>query len=235
MSDWQPRVFWKTAEAIETDAGHEVRLDGRPVRTPAKTQLVLPTAALAAAICQEWQAQEEVVDPGKMPLTRTANSVLDKVMPQQAGVAEVIAEYGGADLLCYRASGPSELVARQAEAWDPLLKWAEEHLDAPLRVGEGVVHVAQPAESLAALRARVLKLSPWQLAAFHDLVALSGSLVIGFAATQNKLPVEELWQTSRIDETWQIEQWGEDDEATATAAVKQAAFLDAHRFLELCK
>ncbi|OYW57962.1 MAG: ATPase, partial [Rhodobacterales bacterium 12-65-15] len=141
---------------------------------------------------------------------------------------------GGSDLLCYRATGPAALVERQAKAWDPLLDWAAAALNAPLVVTSGLMPVDQPGASLAALGARVGALSPFQLAAFHDLVALSGSLVLGLALTEGKVTAETAWTLSRLDEEWQVELWGADEEATEAAALKWQAFSTADRFFALC-
>lgn len=233
MSEWKQKRFWKAAGVAELDGGYGVTLDGRTLRSPAKAILSVPSRALADALAAEWDAQEDVVDPRSMPLTRTANSAIDKVRIQRAEVADILADYGGTDLLCYRAEGPEPLVARQAEVWDPLLDWAAQTLNAPLNVGAGVMHLAQPDASLKSLHERVHALDHWQLAAFHDLVALSGSLVIGFAACESPWSREDLWQASRLDELWQIEQWGPDEEAAEVAALKAAAFADAARFYDL--
>lgn len=233
MTEWAPKRFWKTATTEAVEGGHAVALDGRAVRTPAKARLIVPTAALAAAIAAEWDAQDERIDPGTMPFTRMANSAIDKVRPQFADVAEMVAAYGDADLLCYRADAPEELVTRQAQAWDPLLDWAADQLGARLTPRTGIMHSAQDAQALAALSARVHGLGPFQLVAFHDLVALTGSLVIGFALAESHLSVARAWQVSRIDEQWQIEQWGEDEEAQEIAARKFADLQHAHRFFAL--
>ncbi|MFM7334135.1 MAG: ATP12 family chaperone protein, partial [Tabrizicola sp.] len=182
----------------------------------------------------EWQAQEGKVNPETMPFTRTANSAIDKVAPQFDAVAAMLAEYGGSDLLCYRAEAPPDLVARQAEAWDPILVWALERFGADLLVTSGVMHVAQPPESLVGLHRRVAGMSAFQLSAFHDLVALSGSLVLALAVTDRRVTAEQAWSLSRIDEDWQISLWGEDEEAAEIAALKRAAFLQADRFYGLC-
>lgn len=234
MSTWAPRRFWTTAAAVPVEGGFTVQLDGRPVRTPLKSPLVVPTLALAEAIAAEWQAQEGKVDPETMPFTRMANSAIDKVAPQFDAVADMLAEYGGSDLLCYRAEGPADLVALQTRGWNPLLDWAEQVLAAPLRQTAGVIHVAQPAASLAVLRQAVHELTPFQLSAFHDLVAISGSLVLALAVTRCRISAEEAWTLSRIDEAWQIALWGEDEEAAEAAARKHAAFLQADRFFQLC-
>ncbi len=234
MSTWTARRFWTTASAVPVEGGFTVHLDARPVRTPLKAPLVVPTLALAEAVAAEWQAQEKTVNPETMPFTRTANSAIDKVMPQFAAVADMLAEYGGSDLLCYRAEGPADLVALQAQGWDPLLDWSRDVLGAPLRTAAGVMHVAQPDASLAALRDQVHALSAFRLAAFHDLVAISGSLVLALAVARDRITADEAWTLSRIDEDWQISQWGEDEEAAESAALKRAALLQADRFFALC-
>lgn len=233
MSEWKAKRFWKEAGIAPTDGGWQVLLDSRPVRTPAKAALVLPTQALARAVAAEWQAQEERIDPRSMPVTRTSNSAIDKVALQRAEVAEMLAAYGGSDLLCYRALGPAELVARQAVEWDPLLDWARERYGAGLSTVSGVMPVTQDAAALERLSAPVREMEPFALAAFHDLVALSGSLVLALAVIEERLEAEEAWRLSRLDEEWQIEQWGADEEAEAMAQVKRAAFLDAAAFWRL--
>lgn len=234
MSVWAARRFWTAATAVPVDGGYTVQLDARPVRTPLKAPLVLPTIALAKAVAAEWQAQEKAVNPETMPFTRTANSAIDKVQPQFAAVTDMLADYGGSDLLCYRAEGPAGLVARQAQSWDPLLDWARDDLAAPLRQATGVMHVAQPEASLAALRHQVHAMSAFQLAAFHDLVAISGSLVLALAVARGRITADEAWTRSRVDEDWQISLWGEDEEAAEAAARKREALLQADRFYGLC-
>lgn len=221
--------------AAETEGGFTVLLDGRGVKTPAKTPLVVPTLGLAQAIAAEWDAQDGEVKPLTMPFTRGANAALDKVATQFDEVAAMIAEYGGSDLLCYRAEGPDGLIARQAQAWDSVLDWAAETLGARLSVAAGVMHVAQDADVLNGLHAQVRAMSPFELAAFHDLVGLSGSLILGFAAVHDLKPVTDLWDLSRIDETWQQEQWGVDDEAAELAETKRQAFMQAKRFYDLTR
>lgn len=230
MSDWQPKRFWKQARAEACDGGFTVTLDGRPVRTPAKAPLALPTRTMAEAVALEWDAQEKTVDPRTMPVTRGANAAIDKVATQRAEVLALLAEYGDSDLLCYRAAGPDELIAQQAAAWDPMLDWAAEALGARLLVGQGVMHVPQPPEALEELTAALSAFDNFALAAVHDLVSLSGSLVLALAVTEDVATVEQAWTTSRIDEHWQIAQWGEDEEAAAAEQLKRLAFCDAARF-----
>ncbi len=233
MSDWKPKRFWTESAVVETEGGFTVELDGRRVKTPAKAALVLPTRAMADEVAAEWDAQEKVIDPTVMPFTRSANAAIDKVHHQHAEVADMLADYGDSDLLCYRAAHPQELQERQAEQWDPALDWAAETLSARLLPVAGVLHQPQPTAALTTLRQRVHGLSDFQMAAFHDLVSLSGSLILGFAAAHNWRSAEEIWGISRLDELWQIEQWGHDDEANAVAETKKTAFLHAKRFFDL--
>lgn len=233
MTGWVARRFWTTVTVEPTGTGFCVLLDARPVRSPAKALLTLPTRAMAEAMAGEWRAVEGVIDPTAMPVTRAANSAADKVAPQFAEVARLIADYGGTDLLCYRAETPQELCDEQAAAWDPMLAWAAQRLGAPLSATRGVVHVEQPSDSLDRLSEAVLRATPFQLAALHDLVALTGSLVLGLATTREEFRPEELWRLSRIDEDWQARLWGEDEEAAAAAAQKRADFLAAHAFWRL--
>ncbi|RKF12869.1 ATPase [Roseovarius spongiae] len=233
MSEWKSRRFWTRAEVARAKGGHTIELDGRPVRTPLKSALIVPTRAMAEAIAAEWDAQEEVIAPLSMPVTRSANSAIDKVAPQRAAVADMLADYGDADLLCYRAAAPAELVAQQAAAWDPLLDWADSELGARLGPRTGVMHEPQDPAALRKLRAEVHALDDFALTALHDLVSLSGSLVIGIAAMRDAQDIKTLWEISRLDENWQISIWGEDEEAAQAAAHKAEAFLHAKRFFDL--
>lgn len=235
MSEWAAKRFWSEASVVEAEGGFTVHLDARPVRTPAKSAMIVPTRAMADEIAAEWQAQDDLIKPDQMPVTRAANSAIDRVGPQFTEVAEVIADYGDCDLICYRADSPQELVARQIEAWGPLLAWSADALQAPLEPRIGVIHAPQDPASLQALRVRVHAFDAFELTALHDLVALSGSLVIGFAVCHNFREASALWETSRIDENWQIEQWGVDEEAEIEAARKRDAFMDAYRFYKNCR
>lgn len=236
MSGWKPRRFWKeTRIQPEPGGGWGLRLDARPLRTPAKTPLVVPTPDLAHAIAAEWEAQSDEVRPASMPLTRMANSAIDKVAPQHAAVVAEVARYGASDLLCYRAVAPADLVARQAAVWDGYLDWADQALGARLRVTAGVVPVAQPEAAVARLTAEVAAQDPFALVGLHDLVAISGSLVIGLAVARRQRAPAEAFAASRIDEAWQAELWGLDDEAAAAEADKRAAFETAATFLHLCR
>jgi chaperone required for assembly of F1-ATPase len=232
MTAWAQKRFWETAEVHAVGEGFEVRLDGRKLRTPQKSELHVPTLSLATEIANEWQAQEDKIDPESMPVTRMANSAIDKVAPQFDAVAALVAAYGESDLLCYRAAFPVELVAKQAECWDPYLQWAESNFGASLETGVGVMHVTQPKRSIDILNAEVHALTPFELACFHDLVSISGSLILGLAVSQNFKSVDEIWRASRVDEDWQESQWGEDDEAVAYAKSKRQGFSEAYNFFK---
>lgn len=235
MSVWKARRFWTEAREVPAEGGFAVALDGRPLRTPARAPVVVPTEALACALAEEWQAQSEVIDPHSMPRTRMTNSAIDTVARNRAAVFETVAAYGDCDLLCYRASHPEALVARQAAAWDPLLTWAEEALSARLEIAAGVMHRPQPPEALAALRAALDRAGAFELAALHELVALSGSLVIGLRVGAGGADPAALWEVSRLDEHWQAELWGRDDEAEAQAETRREAFLLAAEYHRLAR
>lgn len=233
MSLTPRKRFWTSARPRLEATGFGVSLDERPLRTPAGATLVVPTEALAGAIAAEWDALESEIRPEVLPLTRAANSAIDRIEPCPAPVVDAIADYGGSDLLCYRAARPQALAERQAAGWDPWLAWSARTLHAPLVAVTGVMHQAQPEPSLAALRAAVAAHDPFALAGLHGLVSLSGSLVLGLAVSHGALAPEVAWDLGRIDEAWQAEQWGLDPEAEAAATASRADFLEAARLLNL--
>lgn len=227
--------FWTSVDVAEgaNGAGWQVLLDTRPVRTPAKNACAVPTRILAERIAAEWDAQEETVNPLAMPMTRAASTCLDRVAPEMDGVRQVVAAYGETDLICYRAPHPEELIARQAEAWDPWLDWSASQYGARLETGEGVMHVPQVADAVLALATAVNGYDPWRLTALSELVTISGSLVLGLAVAERALEPEQGWHLSRIDEQWNIDAWGEDAEAAKLAAKRRADFLSAAGLLDL--
>jgi chaperone required for assembly of F1-ATPase len=226
--------FWTVAEHRPAEGGHGIFLDGRPVRTPAKAALILPTEDLARAVTAEWAAQQGTIDPSTMPMTRRANAAIDKVTPQHAEVADMLAAYGETGLLCHRAGHPDGLMARQATAWDPPLDWLAARHGIRLAVVSGVIHADQDAAALRRLSDWVHTLGPFPLTAFHDLVAMSGSLVLAMALVDGWASPETIWQISRVDEDWQQDLWGTDDEALRTAELKKRDFLDSAHFFALC-
>ncbi len=233
MSEWKMKRFWDKASAVEVEDGYSVHLDGRPVRTPGKALLTVPTLAMAEAMAAEWDAQEKEIDPNAMPFTKSANSAVDKVTPQFGDVADMLAEYAGTDLLCYRAAQPAELTERQAKEWDPLLDWCAAEFDAPLKPVTGVMFSAQPDASLSKLRDIVHSMTPFELTGMHDLITLPGSFVIALAAIHGRADPSALWELSRLDERYQQEQWGIDDDAEEMAEIKRDAFKHAFDFHQL--
>lgn len=225
--------FYKTAEYSAVDGGFAVTLDGRPVRTPAREPLIVPTAGLGEAIAGEWAAQGEEIDPRTMVMTGMANAAIDQIAPDPHAFAKGIAAYGESDLLCYRADSPGSLVQAQIAAWNPLLDWAERRHDVSFRLATGIIHVAQPDVTVEKLGQEVMGLSPFLLAGLSTLVTMSGSLVIGLACLEGAFPVETLWKAAELDELWQAEQWGEDALAAERRALREKEFAQAARFTEL--
>ncbi len=230
MTEWAPKRFYKDATVDAEGDGFSVRLDGRPVRTPGKRLLTLPTERMAEAVAAEWRAQDQKIDPRTMPWTRSANTALDKVSTQRSEIVAHLAGYAGTDLLFYRAEAPEELVARQARLWDPILCWAQDRHDAGFKIVSGVMPVDQDDEIVKRLCCEMDGMSDFHLTGFHDLVALSGSFLIGLATVRSVQEPGALWRASRADEDWQAEVWGLDEEAAEVAALKQDAFLHSLQF-----
>jgi chaperone required for assembly of F1-ATPase len=208
-------------------------LDGRPGRTPAGAPFRLPHRRLAAAIAQEWQAQEERIDPATMPMTRLAATALDRIGRHRGEIIRDIANYAGTDLLCYRAETPADLVRLQQQAWQPLLDWADEHLGAHLVVTAGVVPVAQPPEAVARLAARVAAADDFTLTALAATVQATGSLIIGLALVDGRLAADAAFDAALLDERYQAAQWGVDPEAEARRRRLADEIGEASRFLGL--
>jgi chaperone required for assembly of F1-ATPase len=226
------RRFYATAATAPVAGGHAVQLDGKPVRTPAGRVLAAPTAALAQALAAEWDAQQDVIDPARMPLTRLANAIIDGVSDRPDAVAAEIENYLGSDLVCYRASSPPGLVARQAQHWDPILAWARDVLGAPLRAEVGVVHIAQNEDALARARAAIPR-DRWRLGALSAATTLAGSALIALALARGRLSVEKAWEAAHVDEDWNMEQWGRDALALERRAFRFAEFEAAATVLRL--
>jgi len=228
-----PKRFYTDVAVSDEGSGAGLLLDGKPVRTPGKVPLMVPTKRLAEAIAEEWRAQSEQIDPRTMPLTKLANSAIDGVEGHTEAVSDDIMAHAGADLLCYRASGPEGLLAAQAAHWDPIVAWAKEVLDAPLNLAEGIVHVAQPDASLTAIRKALEGLDAFGLAALHVMTALTGSALLALAVAKKRLEPEAAWDAAHVDEDFQISQWGEDAEAKDRRAARKRDFDAAARTLEL--
>ncbi len=227
--------FYRKVEIVQAAGGHAVALDGRRVKTPAKQALVVPNAALAAAVAAEWDAQQTEIRPAEMPLTRLASTAIDRVAPQREAIVQQIADYAGTDLVCYRAEHPPGLAARQHEAWQPLVDWAMQRYDAPLEITAGVIPITQPAASLRAFAAAVAERDDLTLAALHLVTGACGSLVIALALIEGRLDAAEAFAVSQLDESFQIEAWGEDREQAQRRQALAADISAAARFLTLLR
>ena len=222
--------FYSLAEA-GADGG--IRLDGKPVRTPARALLVLPNAALAAAVAGEWAGQGETIAPRTMPLTGLANAAIDRVAPDPAAFLTTLAGYAGTDVFAYRAEGPADLIAREAAAWDPLLGWARARYDVHVEITSGIVHRAQPPQTVTRLTEALGARDPFALAAMSPLVTIGGSLIAALVVAEGEITAEAAFDATHLDELWQAEQWGEDAQAANQRAARRADFLAAARFLAL--
>ena len=224
--------FWKEV-AVTPDRG--IVLDARPVRTPGRVPLILPTAALAAAVAEEWRAVGDIVQPAGMPLTGLANAAIDRVASDPTAFAAGLARYGESDLLYYRAETPAELVARQQAAWDPILGWARNRYDVNFVTATGILFRDQPDATVARLGEAVAAHDPFALAALSPLVTLTGSLVLALAVAEGAITPAEAWSVAHVDEDWQAEQWGQDQLATDRQAIRGTEFSTAVNFLSLSR
>ena len=225
--------FWNDVAVEHEDGGWGIRLDGRPVKTPARAELVVPTPALADGIADEWRAIEGEIDPRAMPLTGVANAAIDRVAPAKEAFAEGLARYAEADLACYRAEGPRGLIDRQEQSWDALLGWARRRYDVDFAVTTGLTHVTQPAATVERLTHAVTTLDAFTLAGLSPLVRIGGSLVGGLAVLEKALTPAQAWAAVSLDDQWQIERWGSDVEAEAALENRRQDFFAAASFLVL--
>lgn len=226
--------FYKAATAGPSETGgFTVHLDGRPIRTPAKQAMAVPTDALAAAMAEEWAAQAETIVPATMPLTQLANTAIDRIGPNRAAVIQALAEYGETDLVSHRAETPADLAERQAQAWQPLSDWAAQTHGIALVATGSLIAVAQPTESLAALRRVAEAQDQWRLTALQHATGLTGSIILGLALTLGRIDAVAADAAAHIDEDYQIERWGEDAEARARRNALRMELEAVERFLRL--
>jgi chaperone required for assembly of F1-ATPase len=229
----QRKRFYAGASVGEAEGGgFTVMLDGRPIRTPSGRIVAIPSREIADSVAAEWEAQREAIDPLTMPMTRFANSVVEAVIDRVDAVTEDIAKYFNSDLLFYRAGHPEGLVAREAKHWDPVLFWAADELGAHFILAEGIVHVRQPDEAVAAARA-ALAGDPWSIAATHVVTTLTGSALLALALSRGLLDAEGVWAAAHVDEDWNAEQWGADEEAAERRAARSVDFRAAARILDV--
>jgi chaperone required for assembly of F1-ATPase len=224
--------FFQSAGVKEEGGAFHVVLDDRTVRTPARKPLALPTRALAEALAAEWDAQRDVIDPARMPLTRLCNSIIDGVTGQEAAVTEDIAKYLGSDLLFYRADGPESLIERQAEIWDPLVGWARDALGARFILAQGIVHVMQPEDAIAAAR-RAMPQDAWRLGAMHSVTTLTGSALLALALSSGAVTPDTVWRAAHVDEDFNMLTWGRDEQALARRDFRARDFEAAAKVLAL--
>jgi chaperone required for assembly of F1-ATPase len=225
--------FWKSAEALETEGGFAIALDGKAMRSPAKRPLLVPSLALARAIADEWNAQPADFKADDLPLTRYANTAVDRVADIRADVIAELANYAGTDLICYRAAEPDDLVAAQAAAWDPWIDWTRRRFEVELRVTAGLMPIAQADTVVVRMAAALDRRGDAELAALHTLVGILGSLVLALAVAEGELSLDAAFKASRVDDEHQIRNWGEDAEAADRAARQWADLGHAYRFLGL--
>lgn len=225
-----PKRFYKAATCRAEGKAYLILLDERSVKTPCRNALILPGQALAMEIAQEWQEQGEQIDPETMPLTKLANTAIDRVAGREQEIIEDILSFAGSDLLCYRADGPDELVALQNEHWDPLLDWFAASLNVRFTLAAGVVHVSQPEDALSAMRDVLAAYDAFRLTAFHNITTLTGSALLAVALSREKLSEEEVWRAAHVDEDFQISRWGEDSQAQARRAKRWTEMVALHRF-----
>lgn len=229
----QRKRFYQEAGIAETDGGFSVTLDGKPIRTPSGRQVVAPTSSIAEAIAAEWNAQGETIDPMTMPLTRFANSV-GEVTERVDAVADDVEKYLGSDLLFYRAGHPEALVAREAAYWDPVLAWAASQLGAHFILSEGIVHVAQPEQAIKAAR-EVFPADPWSVAALHVVTTVTGSALLALALYRGAMDCDDVWAAAHVDDDWNVEKWGVDEEVAARRAARFVDFRAAVTVLDALK
>ncbi len=225
--------FYKHAAVAGDAAPFGVTLDARPLRTPARAALALPTQALADAIAGEWQAQGDEILPRSMVLTGLANAAIDRVAPDPASFAASLARFAENELLAYRADGPPPLLARQAAEWDPWLAWARRRYDVDFTLVTGIIHAPQPPATLVRIAAAFAALDAFRLAALHPVVTICGSAVLGLAVAEAAIDADTAWTVSHLDELWQAEQWGKDPLAEAGHRERQGELAAAVRMLGL--
>jgi len=225
--------FYERAHAGDkTGEGIPLLLDGKQAKTPLPRPLAAPSQALAEELAGEWNAQAELIDPGRMPLTRLANAVIDAVADAPRPVTEEVANYLGSDLLCYRAEAPAGLIELQARHWDPVLAWARDALGARFVLAQGVMHVAQPKQAVDAARGGI-PADPWRLGAVSMITTLTGSGLLALALNAGALDADAAWVAAHVDEDWQVSQWGRDEAVLERRAYRRAEFDAAVAVLRL--
>ncbi|CBI76585.1 ATP12 chaperone family protein [Bartonella clarridgeiae 73] len=230
-----PKRFYEKVDVICKEEKFSILLDGRQLKTPAKRDFFVPIEKLAVLVVREFTAQEEVIDPAKMPITRLVNTVIDGIIDNMQIIFEDLLRFVACDMIFYRAQTPKELVKRQSEKWDFLLDWAEEKLGAHFNLAEGLMHIEQPPESIQAVSNYLRKIgSPYALAALHAMTTLTGSALIAFAVTEKEISTDDAWTIAHLDEDWTMEHWGKDEEIIIRRAYKKVEFDAAATVIAVC-
>lgn len=206
------RKFYHTVNVDADEGDYIVTLDGRPIKTPGKAPLRMPTEKLAQAVASEWAAQEEDIDPATMPFTQLVNTALDRVAKHRETVVAEIVAFGDTDLLCYRDGSDNSVLARQQHAWDPILQAFSARHGVMLNTTDGVMPIKQPPELKPILIDIVEKFDSFSLTAFHTCVSVYGSILLALAVFEEELDAESAWSLSILEQTVQEERWGTDSE-----------------------
>lgn len=225
--------FYENAATAAVDGGYGVQLDGKPIKTPLGTPLVMKSRALAGGVAEEWNAQGDEIDPKSMALTPLVGTAIDRVPGVRDDLIEGLLRYADTDMLCYRAEHPKDLIQNQAQMWQPLLDWAAEEMGARLESTHGIVPISQDAAARAAFKVVLDGYDNWTLTVLGELVGISGSLVVGLALVKGRLSVEDALAVCHVDEDHQNETWGLDDEAAHRRENVAKDIKAAYRFYEL--
>ena len=225
--------FYDEVSVHEAEGGWQVTLDGRGLKTVKGTPQILPSAALAEALATEWAGQGEDIDPASFPMRDMADYAIDIIAPAPQAVIEKLGEYGDTDTLLYRADPDEPLYARQQEVWEPIVSALEQSEGITFKRVSGIMHAAQDERAIEALRAHLSTLSPFALAGVETMTSLAASLIIGISAICEGADAKALWEAASLEEEWQAQQWGRDEEAEERRARRTADFLRASEFVRL--
>lgn len=233
MLRWEKRRTWKKVLVRSAESGFQIFLDEKPIETPNKNLIVVPTKKLADALAKEWKTQKKVVGFKKMVFNKLVNSSIDQVTVSRTSIIEILIEYGDTDLLCYRAEDPPDLCLLQETQWGPVLNWLEKTFSINLKVYSGVIYEPQEEQQLQQLKNILQVYSDFEIAALHELVTISGSLIIGLAVKNKALTLQEAWNRAILDESWQMQKWGKDQESLDRLNLRRKEFNAAYDFLKL--
>jgi len=231
----KPKRFYKEVSLKASNDQYEILLDGRVIKTPMKSTLAVKTEPLGIAISDEWSAQGEEIDSETMILTKLANTALDRVAPRRGDILEELVSYGANDLLCYRATDPNSLVELEQKVWDPILNWIKEQHNIRLELAAGVVHVSQSSSEITKLAGLYDQFDEFELTALHNMTTMLGSAVLPLALILGEWETEDVWAAAHLEENFQIERWGEDEQAQNRRKFRHGEFLETYNFYQLSR